>query len=285
MKKLEEQFNEYLNYCENVRRMSPQTMHGKRWVCKNLLDFLQINRIEDLTNQMINDWIAWQTVRGCTGRTINHRLAHLMAAVRYFLDMGAAIPGVKLRMVTKVREMPPRRVYYTRQQINQVLRYADRMEWLLISLCFDCGLRISELRNLRLMNIDGQRVSFIGKGSKMRESYMSAETRERLNDWIQREHISDYIWVRDNKLGGKNTLTVDEIRHLMRQPFYKAGYKNFYPHALRHSFATDICNNGASLEIAKEMLGHSNLATTERYVHTFDGHLGNYFAQYKFTTV
>lgn len=285
MRKFEKQLNEYIEYCENVRRMSPQTIHGKKWVCKSLLESVKIGSIEELTNQHVNDWIMEQTARGCTGRTVNTRIVALKAMVRYFQDMGVAMPDLKSRFIIKQKEQPPRRVHYTKQQIDQVLRFADRLEWLLIRVCFDCGLRISELRNLRLMNIDGRRVTFVGKGSKAREAYLSEEAAKRLNDWIARERVTDYIWEVTTKAGARHHLSVEDIRYRMRKPFYQAGYMDFHPHSLRHSFATDVVENGASLEITKEMLGHSNVATTERYVHSFEGHLGEYFDRYKFADV
>lgn len=282
LKVIDKQIDEYLNYCENVRRMSEQTLHGKRWICREFLKTIKIDSLSELSNKHINEWIAEQTARGCSGRTINSRLVNLVAMLRYFQDMGISFPKLKLRLIIKCKEQPPRRVYYTREQIEQVLRYADHLEWLLIKLCFDCGLRISELRNLRLMNLNGRMVTFIGKGSKARESYMSKEAKTRLDDWIQRNRISDFIWVRTP---GKNEpMSVEDIRYLMRKPFYQAGFKNFYPHALRHSFATDIQKHGASLMETKEMLGHARIETTERYVHGLEGHLEYFFDKYKFTT-
>ena len=282
LKSIDKQIDEYLNYCENVRRMSEQTLHGKRWICREFLKTIKIDSLSELSNKHINEWIAEQTARGCSGRTINSRLVNLVAMLRYFQDMGISFPKLKLRLIIKCKEQPPRRVYYTREQIEQVLRYADHLEWLLIKLCFDCGLRISELRNLRIMNLNGRMVTFIGKGSKARESYMSKEAKSRLDDWIQRNRISDFIWVRTP---GKNEpMSVEDIRYLMRKPFYQAGFKNFYPHALRHSFATDIQKHGASLMETKEMLGHARIETTERYVHGLEGHLEYFFDKYKFTT-
>ena len=282
LKSIDKQIDEYLNYCENVRRMSEQTLHGKRWICREFLKTIKIDSLSELSNKHINEWIAEQTARGCSGRTINSRLVNLVAMLRYFQDMGISFPKLKLRLIVKCKEQPPRRVYYTREQIEQVLRYADHLEWLLIKLCFDCGLRISELRNLRLMNLNGRMVTFIGKGSKARESYMSKEAKTRLDDWIQRNRINDFIWVRTP---GKNEpMSVEDIRYLMRKPFYQAGFKNFYPHALRHSFATDIQKHGASLMETKEMLGHARIETTERYVHGLEGHLEYFFDKYKFTT-
>ena len=282
IRQIDKQIDEYLNYCENVRRMSEQTLHGKRWICREFLKTIKIDSLNELSNKHVNEWIAEQTARGCSGRTINSRLVNLVAMLRYFQDMGISFPKLKLRLIIKCKEQPPRRVYYTREQIEQVLRYADHLEWLLIKLCFDCGLRISELRNLRLMNLNGRMVTFIGKGSKARESYMSEEARSRLDDWIQRNRISDFIWVRT--LGKNEPMSVEDIRYLMKKPFYQAGFKNFYPHALRHSFATDIQKHGASLMETKEMLGHARIETTERYVHGLEGHLEYFFDKYKFTT-
>ena len=282
LKSIDKQIDEYLNYCENVRRMSEQTLHSKRWICREFLKTIKIDSLSELSNKHINEWIAEQTARGCSGRTINSRLVNLIAMLRYFQDMGISFPKLKLRLIIKCKEQPPRRVYYTREQIEQVLRYADHLEWLLIKLCFDCGLRISELRNLRLMNLNGRMVTFIGKGSKARESYMSEEARSRLDDWIQRNRISDFIWVRT--LGKNEPMSIEDIRYLMKKPFYQAGFKNFYPHALRHSFATDIQKHGASLMETKEMLGHARIETTERYVHGLEGHLEYFFDKYKFTT-
>lgn len=282
IRQIDKQIDEYLNYYENVRRMSEQTLHSKRWICREFLKTIKIDSLSELSNKHINEWIEEQTARGCSGRTINGRLVNLVAMLRYFQDMGISFPKLKLRLIIKCKEQPPRRVYYTREQIDQVLRYADHLEWLLIKLCFDCGLRISELRNLRLMNLNGRMVTFIGKGSKARESYMSKEAKTRLDDWIQRNRISDFIWVRTP---GKNEpMSVEDIRYLMRKPFYQAGFKNFYPHALRHSFATDIQKHGASLMETKEMLGHARIETTERYVHGLEGHLEYFFDKYKFTT-
>lgn len=281
LKSIDKQIDEYLNYCENVRRMSEQTLHSKRWICREFLKTIKIDSLSELSNKHVNEWIAEQTARGCSGRTINSRLVNLVAMLRYFQDMGVSFPKLKLRLIIKCKEQPPRRVYYTREQIEQVLRYADHLEWLLIKLCFDCGLRISELRNLRLMNLNGRMVTFIGKGSKARESYMSKEAKTRLDDWIQRNRINDFIWVRTP---GKNEpMSVEDIRYLMKKPFYQAGFKNFYPHALRHSFATDIQKHGASLMETKEMLGHARIETTERYVHGLEGHLEYFFDKYKFT--
>ena len=275
---LARQLNDYLDYCENVKRLSKQTMNGKRWVCKAILAEIPINDITELTNDHINKWIELQTARGVGGRAINGRMRHLIAIIHHFSDEGYPVNNVRVRKIPKVKEDPARRNYYSEEQIEQVLRYADRMEWLLIKLCFDCGLRISELSNLRLSNIDGQMIKFIGKGNKKREAYMRPETLARLQDWVKSQGITDYLWPNCH---GKKPLLADSIRLIMRRPFYEAGFTDFHPHALRHSFATDLQKHGASLLEMQAMLGHSSAATTQRYIHGLDGQLENLFDKYK----
>lgn len=67
----------------------------------------------------------------------------------------------------------------------------------------------------------------------------------------------------------------------MRAAFKRCGFDDFYPHALRHSFGTDIQRKGADIMVIKEMMGHSNVATTERYIHGFEGQLQLLFDTYR----
>ena len=278
------QFEVYLKWCTEVRQMSEQTMRSKTWICNSVISEMPINDITEINNQHIDDWIALQGARGCSGRTINGRIANLIALLNYFLKTGSNIPDLNLLNISKVKERPPRRNFYDREAIEKVLKFADRRQWLMIRLCFDCGLRISELRNLRISNIDGSKLRFIGKGNKAREAYMRDDTKKRLEEWIEWEHIDDYLWVRTFIMSNRKTrLTVDEIRHIMRKAFVAAGYNDFYPHSLRHSFATDIQSRGASLLEMQLMLGHSNATTTQKYIHGLDGQLEDLFKKYQGT--
>lgn len=281
MRKIEKQVEEYLIYCRDIRFMSIQTLHNKTWALNNFLDSIDVSEVELITNEDVDNWIKSQTIRGCSGQTVNCRVSDFVAMVRYFLDRGVMIPGLNLGLIKRIKGRPTERVFYSKEQIDKVLKDADLLEWLLISLCFDCGFRISELRNLRLKDIEGQRIRFIGKGSKNREVYMSEQTRQRLDEWIEQENVVDYLWVRSRSTNNQ-PLTVENLRILMKKQFERAGFNGFYPHALRHSFATNISNNGAPLPIIQQMMGHSNLVTTERYIHAFDNHLRDYFNQYKF---
>ncbi len=274
-KPIHAQIDEYLEYCEFTRQMSKMTINSKRHTYKHFIEDTEINDLRELDNKAFNRWIAAQSSHGASARTINTRMAHIMAMLRYFREMGLNMP-IKLPLIKKLKEGPVRRVFYNREQIEKALSYADEMAWLLIKISFDAGLRISELRNLRLDNLFGNRIKFIGKGFKPRESYITTDTYNKLRAWIRDNGIKDAIWI--NQRGRQ--YSVDELRILMRKPFHKAGFMDFYPHALRHSFGTDIQQKGATLLEMQQMLGHSNAETTQRYIHGLDGQLENLFVKY-----
>jgi site-specific recombinase XerD len=275
-KPIESQIGEYMEYCEYTRQMSKMTINSKKHTYKHFVKDSGVDDLKKLNNKDFNKWIAKQSSRGASPRTINTRMAHIKAMLRYHRDMGMKTP-IKLPHIKKLKEGDVRRVFYTKNQIEAALEHADNLAWLLIRICFDAGLRISELRNMRLDNLFGLRIKFIGKGFKPRESYMSQEAHDKLQAWISENQVTDALWV--NQKGRQ--YSVDELRIRMRKPFNEAGFMDFYPHALRHSFGTDIQKKGASLLEMQKMLGHSNSQTTERYIHGLDGQLENLFDKYK----
>ena len=277
-KPIYKQLNEYLDYCENMRGMSPKTLLNKLEACRMLTRETEADDIRTMTNNDINQFIRTESQRGISPVTINLRVKHVVLAAKYFRDMGNDIE-LKLPLVPKLKELPPHRVCYTREQIAQVLDVCTTdLEWLLIKIAFDTGMRIAELTNLTVEQINGRRINFIGKGSKAREVYISETARERLDEYLQENEIySGRIWLSE----WRYPMCSNTIRETMRKPFYDCGYYDFYPHSLRHSFGSDLQRQGADLMVIKEMMGHSDISTTQKYLHGLDGHLQDLFERYK----
>ena len=279
MKKIEKQIEEYLTWCRDVRKLSPVTLERRKVFFRQFMRGIPAQSVSQISNRMIDDWIS----RGnWTGSTANEYVVEIKTMLRWFERRGMKLRKINFGQITRVKETPKRKVFYVREQINDVLLGCDELEWLLISLSFDCGFRIHELAALRMENIDGQRISFIGKGRKLREVYMSENTQKRLMQWVEDQNITDYLWVKRYKNAPEKERSAKSLGKIMNEAFVRAGYTNFHPHALRHSFATDICRNGAPLEAIKEMLGHSNIQTTMRYVHSLEGQLEMFFKKYRF---
>lgn len=143
----------------------------------------------------------------------------------------------------------------------------------IIEVLFSCGLRVSELINLKLSNlyVDEQFVRIMGKGSKERLVPISPRALEELNYWFSmRNEMSikpgeeDYVFL--NRRGHHLTRTM--ILIMIKRYAAEAGIKKIIsPHTLRHSFATSLLEGGADLRAIQAMLGHESIGTTEIYTH------------------
>jgi integrase/recombinase XerD len=143
----------------------------------------------------------------------------------------------------------------------------------IIEVLFSCGLRVSELVNLRLSNlyIDEQYVRVIGKGSKERLVPISPKALRELDMWfIDRNQMKikpgeeDYVFL--NRRGAHLTRVM--ILIMIKQQAALAGIqKTISPHTLRHSFATALLEGGADLRAIQVLLGHESIGTTEIYTH------------------
>ena len=297
MKEIERQIEKYLIYCKQVRNMSEATIRAKQNVLKRFMMVMinvKIFTLDELTNDAFNKWMISERARGISARSMNIYNSIVIAMIRYYCKIGLDIP-LDLTLILKLKEGPIRREFYTANEIRRVIEIArmhgDIQTELLIRIMFETGMRIAEITRLEIANFEfcpneqiGRRISFIGKGQKLREVYITSETQKLLCAFIKQWGITKYLWhamdggVIDSELP---PLTTQTVREYLKQVFFEAGFVDFYPHALRHSFATDLQMRGASVAEIKEMIGHSNIATTERYLHGFDGRMQELFDKYR----
>lgn len=144
----------------------------------------------------------------------------------------------------------------------------------IIEVLYGCGLRVSELVNLKLSNIyvEDQSLLVIGKGDKERWVPINERALEMMLNYIHtiRSHLNikprekNYVFI--NRLGTR--LSRNYVFMFLKQAVKDAGLnKHVSPHSLRHSFATELVENGADLRSVQEMLGHESISTTEIYTH------------------
>lgn len=146
--------------------------------------------------------------------------------------------------------------------------------YVIVEVLYGCGLRVSELINLKLSNLyaEEEMLQVFGKGDKERWVPINPRALRLLQDYIhtERSHISPqpgeekYIFL---NLRGHH-LTRVAVFQFIKEAVEKAGLrKNVSPHSLRHSFATELVQNGADIRAVQEMLGHARISTTEIYTH------------------
>ena len=143
----------------------------------------------------------------------------------------------------------------------------------IIEVLFSCGLRVSELTNLKLSNlyIEEQYIRVMGKGSKERLVPISPRALDELSYWFADRNVmkikpgeEDYVFL--NRRGQHLTRTM--ILIMIKRYAVEAGIKKtISPHTLRHSFATSLLEGGADLRAIQAMLGHESIGTTEIYTH------------------
>ncbi|ERJ77106.1 tyrosine recombinase XerD [Prevotella melaninogenica] len=143
----------------------------------------------------------------------------------------------------------------------------------IIEVLFSCGLRVSELTNLKLSNlyVEEQYIRVMGKGSKERLVPISPRALDELNYWFADRNVmkikpgeEDYVFL--NRRGHHLTRTM--ILIMIKRYALDAGIKKtISPHTLRHSFATSLLEGGADLRAIQAMLGHESIGTTEIYTH------------------
>lgn len=167
----------------------------------------------------------------------------------------------------------------TTEEVDRLEQAIDLSKWegqrnkAIIEVLFSCGLRVSELVNLKMsaLYLDEQFVRITGKGNKERLVPISENAIEQLKYWfIDRSHMNikpgeeDYVFL--NRRGAHLTRTM--ILIMIKRLGAEAGIqKTISPHTLRHSFATALLEGGADLRAIQSMLGHESIGTTEIYTH------------------
>lgn len=153
----------------------------------------------------------------------------------------------------------------------------------MLELFFSTGLRVSELCSLdRDLDLSRDEFSIRGKGEKVRVVFLSPTAKKAIKEYLdKRADLDEALFVQMGRASasvsaGKQSLrlTPRSVERLVKQYAVKAGItRKVTPHVIRHSFATDLLENGADLRSVQALLGHSNIATTQVYTHITDKHL------------
>ncbi len=148
----------------------------------------------------------------------------------------------------------------------------------ILELLFSTGLRVSELCSLsRDIDLTRGEFSVRGKGDKVRVVFISAEAQKAVNAYLaKRVDVEDALFINSsrNAGGAPSRLTPRSIERLIKDHAVAVGIsKKVTPHVVRHSFATDLLENGADIRSVQALLGHANIATTQIYTHVTDKHL------------
>ncbi|MBN8680714.1 MAG: tyrosine-type recombinase/integrase [Chitinophagales bacterium] len=272
----------FYGYLKIERRYSPHTLAAYR---SDLSSFIQyciehqcLTSLPEVRHLHIRSWVVSLMQAGQNPRSIVRRLSCLKTYFK-FLKKRGLIDKDPMRKVTAPRMGKRLPVFVQESQMAALFthiqfpdNYEGSMSRTLLEILYATGLRRSEASNLKINDIDTSRMVFrvLGKGDKERlvpfARYLADLLDAYLNIRKNTFPATAEPWLFLNRKGEK--LSPESIYYVVKK--YLSAITTLEqrsPHVLRHSFATHLSNHGADLNAIKELLGHSNLASTQVYMH------------------
>ena len=284
--------DKFLYYEEVVIGKSYNTIKSYKKDIMQFIDYLneyeEIKDFEEVETMTFRSFIAYlnsgdkensknNIQKSVSKRSINRKISALRTFFKY-LQEKKIVKTNKVAYITMPKfekELPN---VLNKEDINK-LRDAVNTEKitgirdrLIIELLYSSGIRASELIDLNeyMVNIEEREIRVIGKGNKERITFFSENTKKWLEKYIEEKKRKYSNYTKDtiftNNRGEK--LTTRSLRRLIADYAKKAGLqKEVTPHVFRHTFATELLNNGVDIRYLQELLGHSSISTTQVYTH------------------
>ena len=271
---------DYVRYLKLERNFSPNTLDAYQHDLRYLLDYLLQNNLSifEVKLENLEHFSATLHDKNVSARSQARILSGVRAFFR-FLVMEEYLEDdpTELLPFPKIGEHLPE--YLTVEEVDMMEQAIDLSKWegqrnkAIIETLFSCGLRVSELVNLKKSDIfeEEKFVRVLGKGNKERLVPISQQALKEIHYWYIDRNLmkikpgeEDYVFL--NRRGAHLTRTM--ILVMIKNTARDAGItKTISPHTLRHSFATALLRGGADLRFIQALLGHEDIGTTEVYTH------------------
>lgn len=268
-----EALDAFLSELADVRRASPHTVDAYHRDLKHFLSVIGDMPLADVERRHVQDWLVAQHAAGLAAGTLARRLSALRslfdAAVRHDWCGTNPADGITPPRQPKrlPRTLPPEQTGMLMQSTDAS---ADVRDAALLGVMYGCGLRVSEAVGLDIGDVDLRTAELRvhGKGGKQRVVPLADGVMRLLADYLQQRLQQDagesavFLNNRGHRLSPRSVQ-----RMLKKRALATGADTSATPHRLRHSFATHLLAGGVDLRAIQELLGHSSLATTERYTH------------------
>lgn len=270
--------NQFLNHLQKNKRYSFHTILAYQNDLNQLADYLNSEYEEEVlsaTAEMLRSWIVVSLEKGVQPKSINRKISSLKSFYNYQLREGNinVLPTAKLIAPKTSKPLP---AVVKEQEMDNLLEkfqfdpsFSGQRDELIIELFYSCGIRLSELINLKESNIDldGGSMKVLGKRNKERIVPLHHLVVSKISTYLvekKKNFESSYLFVTDSGKKLYPKFVYRKVNYYLRQVTTS---EKKSPHVLRHTFATHMLNNGADLNVIKEILGHANLSATEIYTH------------------
>ena len=271
--------DKYLEYLKVERKYSNKTILSYKDDLIEYNEFLGNNftNILNIDMNIVNNYMKYLYDRKITKSSISRKLSSIRGLYNYLVREDI----IKENHFNKIQN-PKRELYLPKflkdEELDKIFSVCnsnnptEERDTLIIELLYANGVRVSELVNIKIKDINREEklIKVLGKGNKERMVIYNNHTKKALDTYLKdgynyfNKKSSEYLIL--NKNGNK--LSERYIREIINKKVSQASLDiKISPHTLRHTFATDILENGADLMTVKELLGHESLNTTSIYTH------------------
>ena len=254
MSELHRAKEDFLKYLDGIRGYSALTIQSYH----DSIDAMLCNaEIEEESGVLsINLMPLRLKIASLNPKSIASKLSAIRSFIKYLRSQGKIVE-LKGDESVKIPKTLPKPIAH--EHVLHALQYAEPTAKLAIILLYTMGLRISELSHLRVADMSDEWSRIRGKGSKERDIPMIESIRVMAEEYLVHYPSKEYVF---EALGEK--LSENSLRYIITKAFAKVGLK-VTPHQLRHTYATELLNNGARIADVSELLGHASMATTQIY--------------------
>lgn len=269
----------YLRSLTVEKNYSDKTIQSYNTNLVLFIDYLDKNNIDIIDKKIIRKFFLELKNKELSNRTIGRYYSSLNSYFKYLLEH-EIIDQNPLEFIDypKYTKKVPEHIYESKVKDLLEVNISSNIELdlrnkLILNLLLDTGVRVSELVNIKIEDIDflERMIKVLGKGNKERYVFFTKRTLKIMNEWLEilkRKTIDNYLFV--NYKG--EVITSRAVQKIIKQMGEKVGLE-IHPHMLRHTFATDLLNKGADIRMIQELLGHESLNTTQIYTHISNSHV------------
>jgi len=288
---------EFLDYLKIEKNRSENTLRSYQTDLELLSEFLTnkgITNWDKTNNELIKEWVIDLKKKNISNTTIARRISSVKVFFGFLVKRNFIETNPTLKLITpKLNKVLPN--VLGQKQAEQLLTQAANLEveeeeeevrirdYAILEVLYSTGIRVSELVGLDLddINFSNLTLKVLGKGRKERivpfgipaKDAIDMYLTESRNKFIDKKTQALFLGQRGNRLN------VRQVRRILNKAMHQIeNGKEISPHDLRHSAATHMLEAGADLRIVQELLGHSSLATTQKYTHVTIERLREVFA-------
>jgi len=279
----------FIVYLQIEKRYSEHTLCAYQNDIQQFIDFSQLNTVDELSNvnfRSIRKWIVEMVDSKLENKSVNRKLSALRSFFKWLKKENVVTtnPLSKISGPKNSKRLPSfAKESEIRTDRTEALfsgDYDGKLDQLMFEMFYQTGIRLSELINLKNLDVNNSSIKVLGKRNKERIIPVSKGLSDHITEYRKMKEgmdlKSNYFFVLKN---GNKLYAKFVYRKINSYLGNVTNLEKCSPHVLRHTFATHMLNNGAGLETLKDILGHANLAATQVYTHNSFAKLTNIYSQ------